>query len=268
MDWDERIRAYCQEYNIPLDYLADTLSEPKVVPMVRGKAFEFSAMLALQSILDANTWDVSKTPMNAQQGSHDVDVLVTHRASSQRIAVECKLAKKGSFIARTDGSASIKVKCMRSRTLGTTMVAQLAPQLGVAPAQLQVHNDQYLPTDFDVVITSIGNAFYDTDPTTGLFIWAPSPTGVVFLENLRERHRVPPTISLKDFAFSQLYVARARDLAVSANGIQCGRRTCVDSGNCGFVPNYPIINFASNTLTVREPWHWAGNISHVLDTFI
>jgi len=51
MSWVEEVQAYCAEYNIPIGYLADTLYEPKVVPMIRGKAFEFSVMQALQNVL-------------------------------------------------------------------------------------------------------------------------------------------------------------------------------------------------------------------------
>lgn len=43
-DWQQKIEEYCEKYNIPISYLAETLLEPKVVPMIRGKGFEFSAM--------------------------------------------------------------------------------------------------------------------------------------------------------------------------------------------------------------------------------
>ncbi len=45
--WEEKVKEYCEKYNIPVLYLAETLYEPKVVPMIRGKAFEFSVMMAL-----------------------------------------------------------------------------------------------------------------------------------------------------------------------------------------------------------------------------
>ena len=43
------------------------------------------------------------------------------------------------------------------------MVKKLAPVMGIPEEQLQVHNDQYTPDSFDFIITSIGNAFYETD---------------------------------------------------------------------------------------------------------
>ncbi|MBF8265671.1 MAG: MspA1I restriction endonuclease [Dehalococcoidia bacterium] len=36
-NWTQKIIEYCQEYSIPIEYLSDTLYEPKVVPMIRGK---------------------------------------------------------------------------------------------------------------------------------------------------------------------------------------------------------------------------------------
>ena len=39
MNWTEKTRLFCEKYNIPLNFLADTLNEPKVIPMIRGKAF-------------------------------------------------------------------------------------------------------------------------------------------------------------------------------------------------------------------------------------
>src|SRR3990167_929232 len=118
-NWEEKVREYCEKYNIPILYLAETLYEPKVVPMVRGKAFEFSAMMALQRMLPEGDWIVDKVPMNAQTGLHDVDVRVTHKATKKVIRVECKLAKKGGYRILSDGHSEIRVKCMRSRTLGT-----------------------------------------------------------------------------------------------------------------------------------------------------
>jgi hypothetical protein len=44
MTWIQSLINYCQEYNIPIEYLGDTLYDPKVVPMIRGKAFEFSVL--------------------------------------------------------------------------------------------------------------------------------------------------------------------------------------------------------------------------------
>lgn len=249
-EWENKIRKYCHDYNVPLEYLSDTLYEPKVIPMIRGKAFEFSVMLKLKSILPQEDWIVEKEQMNAQQGFHDIDVKVTHRHSGKVISVECKLAAKGRYKHARTGEDTIAVKCMRSRTLGASMAQALAPRLGIPARQLSVHNDQYVPTDFDIVITSIGNAFYETDPE-GRFIWDPSTDGEDFLRRIggegdREQ--------LKDFAFQTMFVAPAADLAIHNNGLRCTRRACRQKAACGFIPNYPIIKFDQASASPEQPW--------------
>lgn len=150
--WIENIKSYCKKYNIPLVYLAEIVSDPKVIPMIRGKAFEFSAMLRLQNILPKSDWTVDKPIMNAQFGLHDMDVRVVHKKTKTIIGVECKLAGKGTFRTLKNGDSTIRVKCMRSRTLGDNKAAELAAKLGLDTELLRVHNDQYVPTDFDVVL--------------------------------------------------------------------------------------------------------------------
>jgi len=165
-DWKDKVKDFCEKYNIPVFYLSETLYEPKVVPMIRGKAFEFSVMTELQRILPNKDWIVEKVPMNAQIGFHDIDVQIIHKATKRTIRVECKLSKKGGYKLFPDGHSEIRVKCMRSRTLGPSKVKELAPKLKIDRKILSIHNDQYLPSDFDIVITSIGNAFYKTDSKT------------------------------------------------------------------------------------------------------
>jgi hypothetical protein len=139
---------------------------------------------------------------------------------------------------------------MRSRTLGPSKVKELAPKLGVNEEVLAIHNDQYLPTDFDIVITSIGNAFYETDPKTGLFEWKPTKQGSEFLGKLGAL----PKDNLRDFAFNTLFVAKTEDLTIGNNRILCTRAQCKNKQNCGFVPNYPIINFDSKTNKPTNYW--------------
>lgn len=45
------------------------LNEPKVVPMIRGKAFEFSVLEKLKDIFPGKKWDIEKMLVNAQLGS-------------------------------------------------------------------------------------------------------------------------------------------------------------------------------------------------------
>ena len=265
MNWQDKIKEYCYRYNIPLEYLSDTLYEPKVVPMIRGKAFEFNMKLALEDILSAQTWEVEKIPMNAQQGLHDIDVIVRHKETQKEARLECKLAAKGGFRLLQTGDSIIRVKCMRSRTLGESMVRHLAPKFGVSEKQLTVHNDQYRPEDFDFVVTSIGNAFYETN-SSGFFDWAPSQEGIAFLETLR---RAKTENNLKDFAFNRMYIAPANALSIKGkNGVQCTRKKCKAKTTCCFIPNYPIIRFKQGKRLPEAPWVAAENSENFFKDFL
>lgn len=243
--WQQEITDYCNKYNIPLEYIAATMYEPKVIPMIRGKAFEFSAMLTLQSILPTDEWEVTKEVMNAQLGFHDVDVRVLHKTTGSVVRGECKLARKEGYKYVSGDLLSslhheIRVKCMRSRTLGPKQVKALAPSMGVSENVLAIHNDQYIPSDFDIVICSIGNTFYRTDHETGIFIWKPTPLEEEFLYSLGPKKDE----SLKDFAFRKMYLAKSSDLAVGVDtGVVCTRKACKNVTDCGFIPDYPIIRF-------------------------
>jgi len=262
--WELKVENYCKKYNIPLFYLADTLYEPKVIPMIRGKAFEFSAMVALQKILSNDVWLVDKPMMNAQTGLHDIDIRVKHLPSNRVIRVECKLAKKGGFRVFADGHVEVRVKCMRSRTLGAAKVKELAPKLVVTEQALAIHNDQYLPADFDLVITSIGNAFYSTDTETGLFKWEPSRQALGFLEMLGALAQD----NLQDFAFNTMFIAKASDLAINNNGVVCTRARCQDTASCGFIPNYPIIYFDSGSSIPANGWHSARDCEALFNDIV
>lgn len=238
--WQQKITEYCERYNIPILYLADTLYEPKVTPMIRGKAFEYSAIMILRDVLPKNEWKVYKVSVGEEISFHDTDVRLFHKRTGKAIRIECKLAKKEGYRLRADGHSEIFIKCMRSRTLGIAKVKELAPKLGIGEKALAVHNDQYVPADFDIVVTSIGNAFYRTDDKTGLTEFSPTKLEIRFLQSLKS----PSNENLKDFAFRRMYVARSTDLAVRPeNGIKCSRKNCTNKTNCGFIPNYPVIYF-------------------------
>lgn len=250
-DWIQKVEQYCNKYNIPLDYFTNTIHEPKVIPMIRGKAFEFSVMMRLQELLSEEEWGVTKPIMNAQAGLHDVDVKVYHKATQKEIRIECKLAKKGSYRLFSDGHSEIRVKCMRSRTLGEARVRDLAPGWGVSESVLTIHNDQYLPENFDVVVSSIGNAFYQTDSETGIFEWKPTTEEEKFLRRLNPSNDE----NLKDFAFRKMYVAKSVELAIRQNsGVVCTRNKCTNKNNCGFIPNYPIVYFDARTNRPTNGW--------------
>lgn len=247
--WTKALEEYCQDYNIPIEYLAETLKDPKVIPMIRGKAFEFSVILKLKDVLPSSTWLVEKPFINPQLGFHDQDVLLTHIKSGKKISIECKLAAKGGF-KKIKTNYQIRVKCMRSRTLGAEQVEKLAPQRGLTVQQLTVHNDQYLPSDFDAVITSIGNSFYETDDS-GVFVWKPTDDGKSFLESIYDKKS---DMSSKDFAFLSMYVAKSSDLAINDNGVICTRKKCTEKESCGFIPNYPVIKFSNDSKEPLSAW--------------
>lgn len=250
-DWREKVEQYCDKYNIPVSYLAETLYEPKVVPMIRGKGFEFSVMMVLQETLPRNEWRVSKATMLEETSFHDTDIRVFHKRTGRVVRVECKLAKKEGYKVYADGHSEIRVKCMRSRTLGAAKVKELAPKLGVTEQALSIHNDQYLTADFDVVVTSIGNAFYRTDKETGYFEWRPKEAEEKFLLELG----CSDDEGLKDLTFQRMYVARTQDIAATAgSGVVCTRKACTNKSNCGFVPNYPIIRFDAGKTKPVNAW--------------
>lgn len=241
MSWQQKVSDFCNHYNIPINFLAETLNEPKVVPMIRGKAFEFSVFEKLLNTLNSDVWLIEKPMMNAQFGMHDEDVRVVHKETNISISIECKLSAKGRFRKQRDGHFTIPVKCMRSRTLGDARIAQLAPVIGVSEEVLKVHNDQYVLSDFDIVITSIGNAYYETNQETDMFEWAPTQDGIDFLKKM---FNTEAESDLKDLAFNKMYVTSSENITIrTSNWHNCTRRSCVSKTNCGFIPNYPIINF-------------------------
>lgn len=236
----DKVIEYCKTYDIPIDYLDEIISDPKVIPMIRGKAFEFSALVRFKEILNEKIWKVEKPVMNAQFGVHDQDVKVTHTATGEVVSIECKLAAKGKYKKAKGDKHEIRIKCMRSRTLGLAKVKELAPKIGVSEAALSVHNDQYIMSDFDLVVTSIANAFYETNQTTKAFFWCPSKDGTMFLKDLLNEE---DDKKLKPLAYDKIYIAKSSDLTVKKGGYQtCSRQKCKDD-SCGFIPNYPIIKF-------------------------
>lgn len=260
MHWIKKIEDFCKHYNIPIEYLPETVNEPKVIPMVRGKAFEFSALIKLKSILDPKIWEVRKNIINAQLGMHDEDVTIIHMPSRKKFSIECKLAKKGGFRNHTS-TYEIPVKCMRSRTLGARMVDSLAAKFGKTKTQLTTHNDQYLPTDFDIVLTSIGNAFFETD-NAGLFYWCPSDDAKEFLKHF---HGTTDESNLQKITYDTMYVADSEDLTIkTVNPHVCTRRLCEDKQNCGFIPNYPKIEIDKSSLKPKHTWKRIDDIEQIL----
>ena len=137
---------------------------------------------------------------------------------------------------------------MRSRTIrDNEMATRMARKYGVTRDKVLAHADNYRDKDFDFVLTSMGNAFWTTNED-GTYIFNGDK------EELKELARLfPKYFSEKDSfnefkkkAFNFMLIAKSSAIAVNPqNNIICARRRCIKGGhstNCGFIPNYPIIN--------------------------
>lgn len=146
----KELEGYCKKFNVPIEYLFEILEDQKVTPMIRGKATEYSAYLKLEELLPRNVWSVQKLNLNAQTGTTDEDISITHRRSGTILKVESKNAVRGSF---NDGKKTkiikephFKVKCHRSRS-----------NISLAGTS----NDRYSVDSFDLIITNTSNAFFE-----------------------------------------------------------------------------------------------------------
>lgn len=141
---------YCDEYAVPPEYVFQILHDQKVVPMIRGKATEFSGYLALKRVLPESEWSVEKLNLNAQPGSSDEDISITHRRTGVTLKAECKNAVRGSMCsgarARICSVPHFKVKCHRSRS-----------NISLAEST----NDRYSADTFDVILTNVSNALFE-----------------------------------------------------------------------------------------------------------
>jgi hypothetical protein len=244
---------YCEYYNVPFDHVVDTMHALKVVPMIRGIGFEYVAFEKLKEILPQGVWNVEKPAINAQSEIQDIDILVTHGPSGKQITIECKLAGKDSFRIPRLGQGTVKVKCMRSRTVGERAAVPLARRYSISVGDVMHHRDNYRDVDFDLVITSIGNAFWRTDDD-GKYVFRPKPEALEFLHRLFGNATLSVE-QLRKQTFDYMLIARSSALIVSPqNHVQCVRKQCIRAGTntaCGFIPNYPIVNL--NNTDVWRP---------------
>lgn len=263
----KKIRKYCKRYDIAIKHLLDIISDLKVIPMIRGKSFEFSVSDLLKSKLPKD-WKVENLNINAQQGTHDIDVLVTRTQDNKKIRVECKLTKNDSF-QMNQNIAEIRVKCMRSRTFSDNLAAaRMAMHYKISKDQVLIHADSYREQDFDFVITSLGNSMWTTIKEEYLF------NGNLEQFNLLKSLFPSGFKNFKKFqreAFNFLMFARSSDLIVSPkNNLKCTRKKCKDKGtnvNCGFIPNYPTINL-NDIAKSTGPWKRIQDIESAFNNFL
>lgn len=141
------LENYCNKYRIPIEYVFKILEDQKVVPMIRGKATEYSAYLLIKEALNDSEWSVQKLNLNAQSNQDDEDISVTHLRTGIIIKIECKNATRGSFKSgkgcRKAKEPHCTIKCHKSRSniklVGTT-------------------NDRYPVNTFDIVMTNLSNS--------------------------------------------------------------------------------------------------------------
>ena len=142
------IEEYCTKYNIPIENLMNILEDQKVLPMIRGKANEYIAAAILKKTLSRN-WQVQKLNLNAQTGTHDEDISITHSKTGYRLKVEAKNAVRGSFRIGNSrmivGYPHFRVKCHKSRS---------------HIKKSKTTNDRYLLGDFDLIVCNVSNAIF------------------------------------------------------------------------------------------------------------
>lgn len=245
-----RLKDYCEKYDIPLGNIVDVISDLKVIPMIRGKAFEFTAAQLLTNEL-TEEWTVKTPNINPQEGAHEADLIASRLNQAGRIRVECKLAKNDSF-RLIGGHAQLRVKCMRSRTVGHDIVAdRKASHYKISSAMIKAHADNYREDDFDFLLTSVGNSFWKTVGNTYTF----SGTKKDFTK-MRELfpERFTNYGNFQKDAFSMLLYAKSAELKVSrGNGIKCSRKACTNREDCGFIPHYPAV-ILDEVVGGNSPW--------------
>ena len=144
-----RLADFCQRFAIPVEHFFEIVTDQKVLPMLRGKGMEYNAYAALRQSLNPIEWSVEKLNVNAQPGTPDQDIGVTHRRTAVRFIAESKSASRGSM--KSGARSRIRrvpyftVKCHRSRS----------------NISLQgTSNDRYGVDSFDVILSNPSNALY------------------------------------------------------------------------------------------------------------
>lgn len=197
------IKNYCYKYKVPSEHIIDILEDQKVVPMIRGKATEYDVELLLKQLLNPREWEVRKLNLNAQNGTHDEDVTVTHVRTGVIIKVECKNATRGSF--KFTPRAKIKdpfctIKCHKSRS---------------DLKKADTTNDRYLLGDFHVVISNLSNAVIAGATYSEYFELVEDERAV---ETLARYYKCAPVFQeIFDAAYNDWRFAMAEDIA--ENGV-------------------------------------------------
>lgn len=253
----DQVREYCRYYSAPIQHLVEVISDLKVIPMIRGKGFEyFAADYLRQNLQPQDQWEVTNPMVNPQLQVHDTDVTVRRTSGGRTANIECKLSAKATLLKRN--STLFKVKCMRSRTVGDSAAADsMMERYHITRPHLLAHKDNYREMDFDFVVASLENSLWDTVDNRYAFVGVRRHFDV--LHRLFP-DRFPQWVNQETFRQQTtdfLIIARSEDLIVSPrNNLTCVRRACIRAGtdtNCEFIPNYPVVDL--NTLANNNgPW--------------
>lgn len=210
----EELLLYCKRFNIPIEYLFEILGDQKVTPMIRGKATEYNAYLYLDKILPRKTWSVQKLNLNAQTGTNDEDISITHRNTGVILKVESKNAVRGSMSIGVRSKTKVphfKVKCHRSRS-----------NIKLADTS----NDRYSIDSFDIIVTNTSNAIFE---------------GRTIGESLELIHKQ----EIRDFLY-EFYKTTSEESLLESSGNDW--RFCIpsDIAENGFIPRTPMVEMVND----------------------
>lgn len=212
----EKLLKYCKKFSVPLEFLFEILEDQKVTPMIRGKAMEYNAFLLLEQILPRATWSVQKLNLNAQTGTNDEDISITHRRTGIILKVESKSAVRGSI---SDGkrSRNLKVPHFLVKSHRSRSNIKLAGS----------SNDRYSVDSFDVLITNTSNAIFEGN-TVGEYL------EVVHDENLKN-------------LLYEFYSAATEEELITA--CESDWRYCIpkDIAVDGFIPRTPYVKLENDS---------------------
>lgn len=201
--------AYCTSYKIRVEDFLLILNDQKVIPMLRGKATEYGAVYTLQQVLDPQIWIVSKLNLNAQPGTADQDIGVTHRRTGIQVIIETKSAVRGSMSTgkrtRIHKVPHFNVKCHRSRS-----------------NKVFAYNDRYLATDFDVIVSNPANSLFEGGTIGENFELVAEPG---LLEILYEHYGASDKSSLEDAANKDWRFVLPASIAENVEGFSVIPRT-------------------------------------------
>ncbi|MCY4088540.1 MAG: hypothetical protein OXF49_00145 [Candidatus Saccharibacteria bacterium] len=214
------IAEYCQMYNVPLENFLEILEDQKVLPMIRGKAMEFIGCAIIQRYLDKSEWSVVKLNLNPQPGTqYDEDVSITHKRTGKRLKAEIKSSVRGSFKLKGRDIAVpfFNVKSHKSRS-----------------NKQHAHNDRYLATDFDVLLSNVSNAIFQGNTNKKGLDLIDSKEKI---ECLKKHYNVNADKDLVRSCYDDWRICLPQDIALMDNTIPRTPPVRLDGGDVWFTPD-------------------------------